>query len=227
MRKSQSLPIKPPFCNEPGTHQVCKQQRNSPVVFKIVRETIQVLQRAEARIKTTTKTGATDPDLFLLKNLLILKNELVSLEIGDVRDGQQDRAGMQYFGQIWNTTLSPGSIVGYVSSFLPGAAASLWSRGAAAVLPATQADHGGGGSGTQDASEQLDDLLRRAIGGFTQRWAALLSDARARKTGGKNIVKIEADLEDMLQCAFSNQPEVIGKLKEAIHLHQQALNQKR
>lgn len=196
------------------------------MVFKIVKESIQVLQRAEARIKST-KTG-TDPDLFLLKNLLILKNELVALEIGDVREGgQQDLAGgMQYFGQIWNTISPVGSIVGYVSSFLPGAAASLWSRGAAAVTAtATQTD--GNTNINQDASEQLDDLLRRAIGGFTQRWAGLLSDARAKKTGGKNMVKIEADLEDMLQSAFSNQPEVIGKLKEAIHLHQQALNQKR
>lgn len=178
----------------------------------------------------------------MLKNLLILKNELVSLEIGDVRE--QD-PGMQYFGQIWNT-LTPGNLVGYVSSFLPGAA-SLWSRGSVSSASMT----GGGGSAAarkqmpqaaaasasaqsasapdhfQDASEQLDELLRQAIGGFTQRWAGLLSDARAKKTGGKNMVKIEGDLEDMLQAAFSNQPEVIAKLKEAIQLHQEALNQKR
>lgn len=155
----------------------------------------------------------------MLKNLLILKNELVSLEIGDVRN--QD-PGMQYFGQIWNN-LTPGSLVGYVSSFIPSAA-SLWSRGAAAATPAlaaqTPADN-------QDASEQLDDMLRQAIVGFTQRWAGLLNDGRSKKTGGKNMVKIEGDLEDMLQNAFSNQPEVIAKLKEAIQLHQQALSQKR
>lgn len=195
-----------------------QQQRNSPVVFKIVKESIQVLQRAEARIKTT-KTG-TDPDLFMLKNLLILKNELVSLEIGDVRN--QD-PGMQYFGQIWNN-VTPGSLVGYVSSFIPGAA-SLWSRGGAAAAP-TQAV-AQAATDNQDASEQLDELLRQAIVGFTQRWAGLLHDGRAKKTGGKNVVKMEVDLEEMLQNAFSNQPEVVAKLKEAIQLHQQALSQKR
>lgn len=174
----------------------------------------------------------------MLKNLLILKNELVSLEIGDVRE--QD-PGMQYFGQIWNT-LTPGSLVGYVSSFLPGAA-SLWSRGSVssasmtggstagrqqtAQMTASSAAQSSAPDHFQDASEQLDELLRQAIGGFTQRWAGLLSDARAKKTGGKNMVKIEGDLEDMLQTAFSNQPEVIAKLKEAIQLHQEALNQKR
>lgn len=187
------------------------------MVFKIVKETIQVLQRAEARIKTT-KTG-TDPDLFMLKNLLILKNELVSLEIGDVR--KQD-PGMQYFGQIWNN-ITPGNLVGYVSSFIPSAA-SLWSRGGAAATPAQVSQ---AAPDNQDASEQLDDMLRQAIGAFTQRWAGLLNDARAKKTGGKNMVKIEGDLEEMLQNAFSNQPEVVGKLKEAIQLHQQALGQKR
>lgn len=190
------------------------------MVFKIVKETIQVLQRAETRIKTTK---GTDPDLFMIKNLLILKNELVSLEIGDVRN--QD-PGMQYFSHIWSS-ITPQNLVGYVSSFIPGAASFLSSRvgGAAAAAiaqnapaatnPAAAADSG-------DASEQLDDLLRRAIGAFTHRWAVLLDDSRARKTGGKNLAKVERDLGEMLQTAFSNQPEVVGKLNEAIQLHVQS-----
>lgn len=191
-----------------------EQQRNSPVVFKIVKETIQVLQRAEARIKAT-KNG-TDSDLFMIKNLLILKNELVSLEIGDVRN--QD-PGMQYFSHIWNN-LTPQNLVGYVSSFIPSAASFL-SRGftvgptSVQAPPAVAIDN-------QDASEQLDDLLRQAIGAFTLRWAGLLGDVGARKTGGKNLDSLERDLEEMLQTAFSNQPEVIAKLKEAIQLHIQA-----
>lgn len=193
-----------------------QQQRNSPVVFKIVKETIQVLQRAEARIKTTK--GGTDPDLFMIKNLLILKNELVSLEIGDVRN--QD-PGMQYFSHIWNN-ITPQNLVGYVSSFIPGAASFLSSRvgGAAAAAIAQAPNNPAADSG--DASEQLDDLLRRAIGAFTHRWATLLDDSRARKTGGKNLAKVERDLGEMLQTAFSNQPEVVGKLNEAIQLHVQS-----
>lgn len=189
------------------------------MVFKIVKESIQVLQRADGRIKTT-KTG-TDPDLFMLKNLLILKNELVSLEIGDVRNDP----GMQYFGQIWNN-ITPQNLIGYVGSFIPSAAASFWNRGGSAAPTPAQTPHLAT-TDNQDASEQLDDLLRQAIGAFTLRWATLLNDGKAKKTGGKNLVKMENDLEDMLQKAFSNQPEVIGKLKEAIEMHQQAQNHKR
>lgn len=182
-----------------------------------------MLQRAEARIKATSKAGAsgsTDPDLFMLKNLLILKNELVSLEIGDVRNDIDQQGGMQYFGQIWST-LTPQSLVGYVSSFIPSAAASFWSRGAVTVAPPSVAE-------SQDASEQLDDLLRQAIGAFTQRWAGLLQQGGGgNRTGGKNVVKMEKELDEMLTNAFSNQPEVIGKLREAIQLHQQAQAEKR
>lgn len=156
----------------------------------------------------------------MLKNLLILKNELVSHEIGDVRNDP----GMQYFSQIWNN-ITPQNLIGYVGSFIPSAAASLWNRGLTPSTPTTPAE--APQLDNQDASEQLDDLLRQAIGAFTLRWASLLHDGKAKKTGGKNLVKIENDLEDMLQRAFSNQPEVIGKLKEAIQLHQQAQNQKR
>lgn len=194
-----------------------QQQRNSPVVFKIVKETIQVLQRAETRIKST-KSG-TDSDLFMIKNLLILKNELVSLEIGDVRNQEP---GMQYFSQIWNN-ITPQNLVGYVSSFIPGAASFLSSRGGGAATTTPQAQPAPAAADSGDASEQLDDLLRRAIGSFTHRWAVLLNDSRANKTGGKNLAKVERDLGEMLQTAFSNQPEVIGKLNEAIQLHVQSL----
>lgn len=181
------------------------QAKDSPVVFKIVRETIQVLQKAEARIKSL-KNG-TDADLFVIKNLLILKNELVSLEIGDIR-GQA--ASMQHFGQIWDT-LSPQNWASFFGSVIGG---SLWSRGAPAVTAKTLT--------VEDMSEQLDELLRQSIYAFSNRWATLVSDSKARKPGVKPIAKVEADLEGLLTTAFSNQPEVIGKLKEAIEQNAQA-----
>lgn len=158
----------------------------------------------------------------MIKNLLILKNELVSLEIGDVRS--QD-SSMQHFGQIWDT-LSPQNLMGLLSSFssyIPGA--SLWSRGntpsPGPTLSGPQRTNSIA-SESQDASEQLDELLRQCIYGFTQRWATVVNEARASKTGGKNLVKIEKDLEEMLDRAFSNQPEVIAKLKEAIQANSEA-----
>jgi hypothetical protein len=185
------------------------------VLFKIVKEAIMALERAEARIKSS-KNG-TDPDLFMIKNLLILKNELVSLEIGDVRS---QAPGMQHFGQIWDT-LSPQNLYGLLSSFssyIPGS--SLWSRGSVSAPVA------GGppttGTEQQDASEQLDDLLRKSIVAFTQRWGLLIHNARARKSGARDLAMVEKELEGILERAFSNQPEVIGKLKEAIHLSMQA-----
>ncbi|KAK0625245.1 Sec34-like family-domain-containing protein [Bombardia bombarda] len=194
-------------------------QRNSPVVFKLVKESIAALQRAEARIKSI-KNG-TDSDLFMVKNLLILKNELLSLEIGDVRS--HANAGLQHFGQIWET-LSPQNLIGLLSSFstyIPGS--SLWSSRVGTPTPGAT---GGSNSGpanetTQDAGEQLDDLLRKSIYAFTRRWAGLVNGAKARKLGGKNLAKVERELDEILDRAFTNQPEVVAKLKEAIQIDAQ------
>lgn len=184
-------------------------------------ESIAALRRAETRIKSS-KNG-TDPDLFMIKNLLILKNELVSLEIGDVRS---QAPGMQHFGQIWDT-LSPQHLMGFLSSFssyIPGS--SLWSRTMSPSPTASPPMNSRGNSTLeqQDASEQLDELLRQSIYAFTQRWAQFVNDAREKKLGAKSLVKVEKELDDILLRAFSNQPEVIGKLREAIQLNAQAQN---
>lgn len=144
----------------------------------------------------------------MVKNLLIIKNELVSLEIGDIRG--QASSSMQHFGQIWDT-LSPTNWVSFFGSIVGG---SIWSRGTPAVTAKTLT--------VEDMSEQLDELLRQSIYAFTKRWASLMHDSKARKAGVKPIATIETELETMLQTAFSNQPEVIAKLKEAIELNAQA-----
>lgn len=184
------------------------QAKNSTVVFKIVRETIQILQRAEARMKSLK--SSTDSDLFMIKNLLIIKNELVSLEIGDIKS---QAPSMQHFGQIWDT-LGPQNWVGFFSGIIGG---QLWSRGAPSVTAKTLT--------VEDMSEQLDELLRQFIYAFTKRWGLLMNDSESRKAGAKPIAKVEAQLETILQTAFSNQPEVISKLKEAIELNAQAQNE--
>lgn len=193
-------------------------------MFKIVKESIAALQRAEARIKSS-KNG-TDSDLFMIKNLLILKNELMSLEIGDVRSSQAAGMGLQHFGQIWETisTTSPLNLMGNLltsfSSYIPGS--SLWSRGSGngvstppAGTPQDTTQH--------DAGEHLDTLLRQSIYAFTRRWATTINAALAgSKLGGKNLAKIERELDEMLDRAFTNQPEVVAKLKEAIQIDAQA-----
>jgi hypothetical protein len=180
------------------------QSKNSSVVFKIVRETIQVLQKAESRIKSL-KTD-TDPDLFMVKNLLIIKNELISLEIGDIRSHTES---MQHFGQMWDT-LSPQKWVGLFNNIIGG---SLWSRGPPSVTAKTLT--------VEDMNEQLDELLRQSIYAFTKRWGTRINESQNRKVGTKPIAKVEAELENMLQTAFSNQPEVIVKLHEAIQMNAQ------
>ncbi|CAF3531551.1 unnamed protein product, partial [Fusarium graminearum] len=184
-----------------------RSSKNSSVVFNIVRDTIQVLQRAESRIQSL-KAG-TDPDLFMVKNLLIIKNELVSLEIGDIRN---HGASMQHFVHIWDT-LSPQNWVGFFSNIIGG---GLWSRGTPSVTAKTLT--------VEDMNEQLDELLRQSIYNFTHRWGSLMNDSQNRKPGVKPIAKVEAELESLLMTAFSNQPEVVGKLKEAIEQHAQAQN---
>lgn len=186
-----------------------RSSKDSAVVFKIVRESIQVLQRGEARIQSLKLE--TDSDLFMVKNLLILKNELVSLEIGDIRSQQPE--SMQHFGQIWDT-LSPQNWVGFLGNFLGG-----WSRGgngASSVTAKTLT--------VEDMSEQLDELLRQSIYAFTRRWGGLIDASRKRKMGAKPIAQVEEELDVMLQTAFSNQPEVIGKLNEAIEMNTEPQN---
>lgn len=191
------------------------QQQSSPVIFKIVKETILALQKAEARIKSS-KSEQPDPDLFMIKNLLIVKNELVSLEIGDVRS--QAAANMQHFGQIWDT-LSPQNWMGLFRGILGGSLnLGLWSS-APSVIHGKPANTNGG---VQDASGRLDELLRQSIYAFTQRWGGLVNAARNGKRSPKTLVQIEKELDEKLLTAFGGQPEVVGKLKEAIHMNAQA-----
>ncbi|KAM5352019.1 hypothetical protein ACJ41O_004742 [Fusarium nematophilum] len=122
---------------------------------------------------------------------------------------------MQHFSHIWDT-LSPQNWVGFFSNIIGG---SLWLRGAPSVTAKTLT--------AEDMNEQLDELLRQSIYAFTQRWGTLVNDSENRKPGVKPIAKVEAELESVLQTAFSNQPEVVGKLKEAIEQHAQAQNDAR
>ncbi|KAI2631189.1 Sec34-like family protein [Xylaria nigripes] len=194
----------------------CEQQKSSPVVFRIVTETILALQRAEARLKTNKAANPDpDPDLFMIKNLLILKNGLMSLEIGDVR---AQPTTMQYFGQIWET-LSPQNWMGLFRGILGGSLSlGLWS---------STANAGMAGSHTQvqtdqDANEILDGLLRQSIYAFTQRWGTLINGAKMGKKGPQVAAATENQLDDKLMVAFGGQPEVIAKLKEAIYINAQA-----
>ncbi|KAI0533974.1 Sec34-like family protein [Xylaria digitata] len=199
-----------------------RSQKSSPVVFRIVTETISALQRAEARLKTNKAANPDpDPDLFMIKNLLILKNGLMSLEIGDVR---AQPATMQYFGQIWET-LSPQNWMGLFRGILGGTLSlGLWSS-----MSNTGVTTNGkvGGNRTQvqadqDANERLDELLRQSIYAFTQRWGTLINGARAGKRGQQPAVTPEKELDNKLSVAFGGQPEVIAKLKEAIYINAQA-----
>ena len=173
-----------------------------------MRETIQVLQAAATRIQSLKLS--TDSNLFMVKNLLIIKNELLSLEIGDIRS---QPPSMQHFGQIWET-LSPQNWVGFIGNILGG---QLWARGGPSVTVTAKT------LTVEDMSEQLDELLRQSIYGFTKKWGTMMNDAKNRNAGAKPIAKVESELEEVLQTAFSNQPEVIAKLKEAIEQNADAL----
>ncbi|KAJ3552971.1 hypothetical protein NPX13_g10989 [Xylaria arbuscula] len=194
-----------------------RSQKSNSVVFRIVTETISALQRAETRLKTNKAANPDpDPDLFMIKNLLILKNGLMSLEIGDVR---AQPATMQYFGQIWDT-LSPQNWMGLFRGILGGSLSlGIWSSAATdGKLGANRTQM----QPEQDANEKLDELLRQSIYTFTQRWGTLINGPRSGKKGQQNVMTIEQELEKKLSVAFGEQPEVIGKLKEAIYINAQA-----
>ncbi|KAI0475221.1 hypothetical protein GGR56DRAFT_503253 [Xylariaceae sp. FL0804] len=157
----------------------------------------------------------------MIKNLLILKNGLVSLEIGDVRS---QPTAMQHFGQIWDT-LSPQNWMGLFRGILGGTLSLGSWFSAASTIPAmngkTAAAHAQA-QVDQDANEKLDELLRQSIYAFTQRWGTLINAARGGKRGAQNLPAAEKELDEKLVTAFGGQPEVVAKLKEAIWLNAQA-----
>lgn len=163
-----------------------------------------------------------DPDLFMIKNLLILKNSLVSLEIGDVRSHP---AAMQHFGQIWDT-LSPQNWMGLFRGILGGSLSlGLWSSSPAAVTAngkPQQQQPVAAAPAEQDANEILDELLRKSIYAFTQRWGALINAAKGGRRGAKSLAATEKELDDTLATVFGGQPEVVSKLWEAIQMNAQA-----
>lgn len=173
----------------------------------------------------------------MIKNLLILKNELLTLEIGDVRNGtgtgQATGLGssIQHLGQIWENLPTAGNLFGLVSSsvstfssYIPGS--SLLSRAAGSITgsnPGLTTTTTAGAAESQDAGEQLDELLRQSIYAFTRRWAAIFNEVKVKASvGGKNSTQLERELDEILEGAFAAQPEVVEKLKEAIQLDSQA-----
>ncbi|KAI0122004.1 Sec34-domain-containing protein [Daldinia grandis] len=199
-----------------------KERSSSPVVFRIIHETILAMQRAESRLKSTKAANPEpDPDLFMIKNLLILKNGLVSLEIGDVRSYP---AAMQHFGQIWDA-LSPQNWMGLFRGILGGSLSlGLWSS-AVSASPAANGKAAPAKNQVQpeqDANEKLDESLRQSIYAFTQRWGTLINAARSGKRGAKSLEATEKDLDEKLLTAFGGQPEVVAKLQEAIQINAEA-----
>ena len=152
----------------------------------------------------------------MIKNLLILKNELLSLEIGDIRS---NAASMQHFGHIWET-MSPGNWMGFFGGLIGGVTgASLWSR--SDPQPTVTAKT----LTLEDMNEQLDELLRQSIYAFTRRWGAQVNDAMSGRPSAMPLAKIEKELSDILATAFGGQPEVAGKLREAIQINARALKE--
>lgn len=200
------------------------QQKSSPVVFRLVYTSIQILQKAESRLRSqfnpkAPATQSTDPDLFMVKNLLVLKNSLVSLEIGDVRDtGAGSLIGLQHFGAIWDALAPATHLIGWVGSFIP------WRRDSSNLTgrPSSSASTSTGAAASQDAGEMLDELLRKSIIGFTQRWGQKMFDARAKRASA--VRDLEEELDQTLGVMFSTQPEVSAKLKEAINDSVRALS---
>ncbi|RYP46531.1 hypothetical protein DL768_007278 [Monosporascus sp. mg162] len=194
-----------------------RSQKSSPVIFRIVYETILALQRVESRLGANKGSKPDpDPDLFMIKNLLILKNSLVSLEIGDVRSHP---AAMQHFGQIWDA-LSPQNWMGLFRGILGGTLSlGLWSSSSSSAA-ATAGKPNQVVAVEQDANEKLDELLRKSIYAFTQRWGTRVN------VNGASAAEMR-ELDDMLVTAFGGQPEVVAKLKEAIQINAQAQKEAR
>ena len=197
--------------------------------------------RSQFQPRAPPSQSTADPDLFMVKNLLTLKNSLVSLEIGDVRDdtgagggaGSSGAllvaAGLQHFSAIWDAlTPATSNIMGWMGSFIPwrrdGSGVGVGIGDGTTERPQSSAGgpNSGGGGGSMDASEMLDEMLRKCIIGFTQRWGQKMYEARisaSKKGGGAGISSIrdlERDARQVLELVFSSQPEVSIKMMEAV-----------
>ncbi|KAB5526376.1 Sec34-like family protein [Coniochaeta sp. 2T2.1] len=210
-----------------------RSQRTSSPIPKLLSASLTSLSRATTRI-SSSKNG-TDPDLFTIKNLLILKNELVSLEIVPSSSTHREHPSsssvsnlqLQHFSQIWDSTLTLSSSLSTAGlGFLAGLGSYIPRPFSShSPSPNPPASRNGGeqtaekeGRGEKNPSEQLDEVLRQSIYAFTSRWGALVHDAKSnrKKAGAKGLEKVEKELEELLERAFAGQGEVVGKLKEAV-----------
>ncbi|KAL3426299.1 Conserved oligomeric Golgi complex subunit 3 [Phlyctema vagabunda] len=160
-----------------------RREKMGNVLYEIVHQTTESLQRAATIIKR--ETNIMDAQIFLIKNLILIENLFLTHEIPDsVRQSPEFD-----FSPIWTTIrelqdrrqlLNP---LAYFTPLLQGK-----------LLPAVKEQ-------LLDARKELERVLVQQITAFTKHWQSRLRDKNTKK-GGKNAAD---ELEILLEKSFDDE----------------------
>jgi hypothetical protein len=155
--------------------------KRGDVVYDIVHKTTESLQRAATTIKRESLT--VNAQVFLIKNLLLIKNLIITHEITDTTR----QAAELDFSTVW---MSIREIQQRGQLLNPAAYYTHLSQGR--LLPRVI-------DKIMNASDELDKVLRQQITAFTEHWRSKVNDKKK-----ENISKATRELDDMLIRYFAD-----------------------
>ncbi|KAI9643482.1 Golgi transport complex subunit 3 [Ciborinia camelliae] len=160
--------------------------KKGDVLYEIVHQTTESLQRAATMIKRTSN-NIMDAQLFLIKNLMLIENLFMTHEIPDsIRQSAE-----LDFTPIWETLKELQSRhqvfnpLAYIRPIIKGQ-----------LLPAVV-------DKVLDARKELEKVLVQQITAFTRHWQSRLSDKDPRKRD--QVAKATQELDVLLESVFDEE----------------------
>lgn len=162
------------------------QLKKGDVLYEIVHQTTESLQRAATIIKRTSN-NIMDAQLFLIKNLMLIENLFMTHEIPDsIRQSAE-----LDFTPLWETVKELQSRhqvfnpLAYIRPMIKGQ-----------LLPAVV-------DKVLDARKELEKVLVQQITAFTKYWQAKLSERDPKKK--EQVERAERELEGLLEGVFEEE----------------------
>jgi hypothetical protein len=170
-----------------------RQQRSGDVLYEIVHQATESLQKAATIIKRNS--NIMDAQLFLIRNLMLIENLFMTHEIPD-----SVRQSAEYdFSPIWNTIKE---LQDRRQLFNPLAYLTPLVRGK--LLPAVVDQ-------LLDARKELERVLVQQITAFTKYWQSRLAEKDPKKR--EAVVKATNELNALLNKVFDDETTKIALWK--------------